>query len=186
MSLTPIGSYHTPTITSGNATADPSLFIHFANLTDVKEGQFFIVWSWYLHRLCTDGVQAYGSVSMHISFNVSQGAAAPDVAAAVEQCASQFSLLEVDRNNNFTVHRTGQEVCPYDVLSKNATGRGDPCALKPLAQVIAANVSMAMCVAENGTHACEDNAGQRLINLGFSVSSLLVLVVTTSLLSFTL
>ena len=170
--------------TSVNATMDPSLFIHATNLTNIKEGQFFIVWTCYLQNTCTDVGQDCASDTINISFNISQSAAAPGLAVAIENCASQSSFIEVDQNFNTSIIDVDGERCPFDVISKNGTGGGDPCALNPPGQIIAANVSKAMCVVENGTRACESTAGLRLIQFGLTANSFLVLVATISVLYF--
>lgn len=172
--------------TSGNATADPSLLIHATNLTNIVEGQFFIVWNSYLRNTCTDKGQDYASDTMHISFNISRSAAAPDIAVAVDNCASQSSLIDVDRNSNTSIIGENGKRCPFKVISKTGTGGGNLCGLKPLAQTIAANVSRAMCVAENGTRACESTAALRLIHPGLGVNSLLLLVASISVLCLSL
>lgn len=167
--------------TSGNATSDPSLLVHASTIiTNTTEGQFYIIWSYVLDNTCAATGQQYVSELMNISFNTSLGAAAPDIAVAIESCPSQFSLIEVDRNSNTSIIDGNGKRCTLDLFSKNGTGGGDPCGLKPLAQTIATNVSRAMCVAENGTVACKSNAGLRLIQPGLGVGSLLVLVATIS------
>lgn len=167
--------------TSGNATSDPSLLVQASKIiTNTTEGRFFILWSYVLDNTCAEIGQQYASELMHISFNTSLGAAAPDIAVATESCPSQFSLIEVDRNTNTSIIDGNEKRCTLDMFSKNGTGGGDPCGLKPLAQTIATNVSRAMCVAENGTVACKSNAGLRLIQPGLGVGSLLVLVATIS------
>lgn len=174
--------------TSGNASTNPSLLIGTTNIiTNTTERQFSIMWHYILDNTCGDHYgRGYVSEYMHISFSTSLSGATPDVAAAVKSCPSQFSLVEVDRNSNTSIYDANGKRCTSDVFSKNGTRGGDPCALRPLAQTIAANVSAAMCVAENGTRACESTAGLRLIHSGLGVSSLLVLAATISALCLSL
>lgn len=156
-------------ITRGNATADPSLFVHATNVTNGTEAQWVILWSVVLQNSCSDVQSGVGFSTSEISmtFNATFGAPAPNLVSAVESCSSSFSLIEVDRPNS-------SRKCRADVTSKEETGGADPCGLKPLAQTIAANVSAAMCVAVNGTEVCKSSAARPREG----GSSLLVLVVT--------
>lgn len=86
----------------------------------------------------------------------------------------------MDRNSNASVIVEDGKRCTFDIFSRNETGGGDPCALKPLAQTIAANVSRAMYVAENWTTACENTAGLSLMYPGIGVGILLILMATIS------
>ncbi|KAK1765117.1 hypothetical protein QBC33DRAFT_621352 [Phialemonium atrogriseum] len=132
--------------TRGNATADPSLFVHATNVTNGTEAQWVIVWSLGLENSCNtmDTQASFATSPISMTFNAAFGAAAPNLVSAVESCSSSFNLIEVDRLNS-------SSTCHADVISKEETGEGNPCGLKPLAQTIAANVSAAMKAYAPGT-----------------------------------
>lgn len=179
------GEFTEPGPTSGNATADPSLLIRATSaITNTTELQFTVLWSSHIINTCEEDGEDYATDIKHIIFNTSLNGIAPDIAAAVNSCSTQFSLIELDRNTNHSIVGQSGKICTFDVFARNGTGKGNPCALKPLAQTIAANVSKAMCVAENGTIHC--NAGQRSMYSVLGISSLMVLVATISAICYSL
>ncbi|KAK1765228.1 hypothetical protein QBC33DRAFT_516994 [Phialemonium atrogriseum] len=184
-----ISDADSPGFTGGPAPADPALFSSGVNLTGIV-GEFSILWTLYVSDNCSASkeVDGYSTGNRSTSFIIAVGGKTPDIAAAVESCPVDVAAVVLDGVANTEVD--GKEMLCGFVGGAAAKAKTDPCALRPLSKVIAANVSAAIemqeCLEEKGFdqkgfEACKSEAGLRLYP-GAGGSSLLFVALAISVL----
>ncbi|OAA58425.1 hypothetical protein SPI_06498 [Niveomyces insectorum RCEF 264] len=141
--------------THGNAASDPVIWAHGTSVINGSAEDWILQWTFMVGKTCTDGNRGhFDSGQRTIAFSTAPHGKAPDIAAAVNACSSTSNVTVVLNE----IRGPHGNRC---IIPNNTYPVANPCALRPLAQNISANVSKAM-LDQSGCNAGASRAWQNV------------------------